>query len=167
MLNYSLIKFDFGIVGVVYSKNGIRKITLPEKSEEKVLQKIKKEKVYRKDNAKILKVLKNQLQRYFRGENVKFSIPLDLEGKSEFQKKVYKNVLKIPYGKISTYKEIAKNLNTSPRAVGQALKKNTLPLLIPCHRVIGEDCSYRGFSEGISWKRKLLKIENVKIKYGI
>jgi methylated-DNA-[protein]-cysteine S-methyltransferase len=161
---YSILKFKSDIlIGVIYSKVGIRKIILG-KSRKKILQEIKKEKITisKRENSKLLKVLKNNLDKYFKGEKIRFSLPLDLDEKTEFQKKVYKIVSEIPYGEVRTYKEIANKINSSPRAVGQALKRNSTPILIPCHRVIGKDNSYGGFSQGIFWKEKLLKIEKNK-----
>lgn len=87
-----------------------------------------------------------------------------------FQKQVYKEVAKIPKGKTCSYKQIADKLKTSPRAVGQALKKNPFAPKIPCHRVIKSDGSIGGFngssnpeSKEISKKRKLLREEGVEI----
>jgi len=85
---------------------------------------------------------------------------------TEFQKKVYDIIKKIPKGRTMSYKEIAEKLNTSPRAVGQALKRNPFPIKIPCHRVINSDNSlggYKGKKHSIL-KQKLLKKEGIKIK---
>jgi len=82
---------------------------------------------------------------------------------TSFQKKVYSIVRKIPKGKTTTYKQIAIKLKTSPRAVGQALKKNRDYKNIPCHRVIKSDGSLGGYNRGIKKKRKLLNKESVKI----
>jgi len=68
--------------------------------------------------------------------------------------------MKIPYGEIRTYKEIAEKLETSPRAVGRALAKNPIAVLIPCHRVVGKN-SLGGYSWGIELKRALLKLERI------
>lgn len=76
-----------------------------------------------------------------------------------FQKKVYEIVSKIPKGKITTYKAIAKKLKTSPRAIGQALKANPNPIKVPCHRIIHEDGRIGGYKLGVKKKIKLLKEE--------
>jgi len=85
---------------------------------------------------------------------------------TKFQKRVYSIVKKIPKGRTMSYKEIAEKLNTSPRAVGQALKRNPFPIKIPCHRVINSDNSLGGYKGKRSsrLKQKLLKKEGVKIK---
>jgi methylated-DNA-[protein]-cysteine S-methyltransferase len=79
--------------------------------------------------------------------------------KTSFQKKVYEIVRKIPGGKTATYKEIAEKLDTSPRAVGQALKRNKDYKKIPCHRVIKSDKTLGGYNRGMKKKRELLKKE--------
>lgn len=75
-----------------------------------------------------------------------------------FQAKMRDGLLTIPAGEVRTYGEIAKVLNTSPRAMGQALGANPLPLLIPCHRIIAAD-GLGGFACGLEWKKKLLQFE--------
>ncbi len=109
-----------------------------------------------------------QLLRYFSGEKVEVRIPYRLEV-SKFTKRVLEEVSKIPYGEVRTYSEIARTLKTSPRAVGQALKRNPLPIIIPCHRVVGKNCT-GGYTvthdlsqkiDGRSLKKKLLRLEGV------
>lgn len=82
-----------------------------------------------------------------------------------FDEKVLNLCKKIPKGKITTYKLIAKKLNTKAyRAVGNALKKNKKPIIIPCHRVVKSSGFIGGYSRGIKNKIKLLKVEGIKIK---
>jgi methylated-DNA-[protein]-cysteine S-methyltransferase len=153
--NYSLIKCDYGVIKVLWTKKGIKEIILPKRKGNK------NKLLVRKQSPKIIKLLEKQINEYFKGKRKNFSIPLDLDGKTEFQKKVYKTILKIPYGKVCSYKEIAKKIHSSPRAVGQALKRNSLPIIIPCHRIISSDTTYCGFSQGLFWKERLLRIEKV------
>lgn len=90
-----------------------------------------------------------------------FSYPFTAEGNS-FQQKVYQATQKIPKGKVTTYKAVAEKIGTHAyRAVGQALGKNPIPLLVPCHRVIGSDRRLTGFGAGIELKRKILEAEGV------
>jgi methylated-DNA-[protein]-cysteine S-methyltransferase len=100
-----------------------------------------------------------KLERYFRGEKVNFDFEFELSV-SDFTRKVLEETMKIPYGEIRTYKEIAEKLETSPRAVGRALAKNPIAVLIPCHRVVGKN-SLGGYSWGIELKRALLKLEGI------
>ncbi len=98
-----------------------------------------------------------EILEYLLGKRKEFSFPVFLRG-TLFQKKVWEEVRKIPYGETRTYGFLAERLETSPRAIGQALKKNPLPIYIPCHRVVGKN-SLGGFSAGLSWKTFLLQRE--------
>lgn len=105
-----------------------------------------------------------ELERYFAGEPVRFDgIPLDLAGCTDFERTVYDATRMIPFGKVASYGQIAKAIGMpgAARAVGQALGKNPVAIVIPCHRVIASDGSLGGFSSGLSWKRKLLRHEGV------
>lgn len=101
----------------------------------------------------------NQLKLYFKGELLEFNYPVNIQNISEFDKKVLELICQIPYGHIVTYNWIAKRLNTSPRAVGQALKRNPLPIIIPCHRVIKSDGTLGGYNLGIETKKWLIEHE--------
>ncbi|WP_448523808.1 methylated-DNA--[protein]-cysteine S-methyltransferase [Pseudothermotoga sp.] len=98
-----------------------------------------------------------QLEEYFRGIRKQLDFPVEVRG-TEFQMRVWQALRNIPYGSTISYGEFAKKLGTSPRAVGQALKRNPLPLYFPCHRVVARDC-LGGFSSGLEWKKNLLALE--------
>ncbi len=102
----------------------------------------------------------NQLEEYFNGKRKIFELPVKLIG-SEFQKKVWKELEKIPYGQTKTYKDIAikiGNQNAS-RAIGNANNKNPIAIVIPCHRVIGCNNKLIGYAGGIDKKIQLLELE--------
>lgn len=108
----------------------------------------------------LLKRLKAQLRRYFKGQPKGFDLPVDLRG-TTFQRKVWKALAQIPYGETRSYENIARQIG-SPRgfrAVGSACGANPLLLVIPCHRVVGSHQHLGGFSGGIPKKVKLLKLE--------
>lgn len=104
-----------------------------------------------------------QLYEYLTGDRRQFNLPLDLTGTSPFQIQVLRLTLNIPYGKTSTYKEIAAKLGkpNAARAVGRVEATNPIPLVIPCHRVLGTDGSLHGYGGpgGIKLKAWLLKLE--------
>ena len=104
---------------------------------------------------------KEVIEGYFEGKVKVIDFPVEIKG-TEFQKKVWGVVRKIPYGTVTTYGKIAKLVGTSPRAVGMAMRTNKLPLYIPCHRVVSKD-GIGGFSIGIEWKEFLLELEGVMI----
>jgi methylated-DNA-[protein]-cysteine S-methyltransferase len=100
---------------------------------------------------------------YCEGRRRIFDLPLDLDQGTEFQRRVWQETLKIPYGETRTYLEMAVRLGdrSLARAVGMALGANPIPLIVPCHRVIASDGSLGGYSGGIQVKRALLKLEGV------
>ncbi len=104
--------------------------------------------------------LATQLEEYFNGTRQTFEAPLNLAG-TPFCKKVWQELLNIPYGQTVTYGELAKKINSSPRAVGRAVGTNPCPIVVPCHRVMGANGALTGFSggDGISTKQKLLDLE--------
>lgn len=101
-----------------------------------------------------------QLDAYFRGELRSFDLPLALEG-TTFQKTVWQELLKIPYGAAVSYREIARRIGKpkAVRAVGAANGRNPLPIVVPCHRVIGSDGSMTGYGGGLQIKEFLLELE--------
>lgn len=111
-------------------------------------------------NHPILTKVEIQLNEYFKGERTTFDIPIDPAG-TEFQKNVWKQLSKIPYGKTITYGEQAKRLSkpTASRAVGAANGKNPIGIIVPCHRVVGASGSLTGFAGGIEAKKFLLDLE--------
>ena len=104
--------------------------------------------------------IKNQINLYASGKLKNFKINYSFEG-SPLQKKIWKELSKIKYGKVSTYGEIAKKVGTSPRYVGNVCGQNKLLLIIPCHRIIRSDGKLGGFSGrgGIKLKKRLLNLE--------
>lgn len=112
-------------------------------------------------NNEEFKELFKKLDLYFQGKPVSFDEALDLNGISNFRKRVYEEVRKIKWGEVKTYNDIAKSLKTSPRAVGNALAKNEILLIIPCHRVVAKN-GLGGYSCGIDVKKKLLELEGIK-----
>lgn len=102
-----------------------------------------------------------QLSEYFAGNRQEFDLKIAPQG-TTFQKLVWQELQKIPFGQTTSYGEIAKRVGNSKasRAVGMANGKNPIPIIVPCHRVIGKDGSLTGFGGGLDVKRQLLKLEN-------
>lgn len=101
-----------------------------------------------------------QLDEYFQGKRTVFSLPFKLIG-TTFQLAVWKELQNIPYGQTTSYKEIAQKINKPKayRAVGMANNKNPLPIIIPCHRVIGSNGKLIGYAGGLKLKNYLLELE--------
>ena len=109
----------------------------------------------------VLDEAERQLSEYFDGKRTEFDLPLASEG-SEFQKKVWAELRRIPYGETATYGDIARRLGYEPvisRAVGVANASNPLPIVVPCHRVIGSDGKLTGYAGGVARKQALLELE--------
>ncbi|MFT8352621.1 methylated-DNA--[protein]-cysteine S-methyltransferase [Clostridium saccharoperbutylacetonicum] len=105
-----------------------------------------------------------QLDEYFDGTRKVFDLPIEPEG-TEFQKKVWKALIEIPYGETKSYGEIAKIIGNdkAARAVGMANNKNPIAIIIPCHRVIGANGKLVGYAGGLELKEKLLELEKRSI----
>jgi len=112
----------------------------------------------------ILEEAVRQLEEYFAGRLQQFDLPLSPQG-TEFQKRVWKALLTIPYGETRSYGDIAKQIGSEKavRAVGGANHVNPISIVIPCHRVIGKNGSLTGYGGGLEIKEKLLSLERKKL----
>ena len=111
------------------------------------------------DEPPVLARARTWLEDYFTGKQPDIkNIPLDPPG-TDFQKRVWQYLLTIPYGETRTYGDLAKALDSSPRAIGGAVGRNPISILIPCHRVVGSDGSLTGYAGGLDAKRFLLALE--------
>jgi len=160
----SVFSTPFGWCGIVAGDNGVERLVLPLKSKRQVINLLS---VPARERSDLLTRAEKVIRDYFKGKRVSFDLPLDRSGFSPFQEKVYAVTRMIPYGRVKTYGEIAREMGTpgASRAVGSALGQNPLPLFIPCHRVIRGDGGLGGFSspEGTAMKAKLLHLEGVVI----
>lgn len=119
------------------------------------------EKEINKPISKSMKTVLSQLNEYFNKKRKQFNIPLELRG-TQFQRDIYKTLSKVEYGKTISYKELAEKSGhpKAYQAVGTAMKKNKIAIIIPCHRVIKSDGSLGNYTGGQGKKEKLLKLEN-------
>ena len=111
-------------------------------------------------NEKPFAVARQQLTEYFAGERREFDLPLKLDG-TEFQMSVLRALQQIPYGETTSYAEIAERVGRpkAVRAVGAANGRNPIPIIVPCHRVIGSHGELTGFGGGLDTKEALLRLE--------
>ena len=116
------------------------------------------------ESPEMLQPYEEQLKAYFMGELREFTCKLDLEG-TEFQKKCWNALLSIPYGKICSYADIARQVGSprSFRAVGQANHRNPIAIIVPCHRVITSSGTLGGYGGGLDVKRMLLQLEGKQL----
>ncbi len=118
--------------------------------------------------SQVLAIAEKELTQYFSGKLNKFSFPVDLSNGTEFQRNVWKQIAKIPFGKLKTYKDIADAIGKpkAARAVGGAVGANPVPLVVGCHRVLGASGKITGYSggDGLPTKRWLLAHEGLTAK---
>ena len=109
--------------------------------------------------------VKHQLVEYFENKRESFDLPIDLYG-TPFQKLVWQSLLTIPYGEVRSYKDIAIQISApkAVRAIGGANHQNPVPIIVPCHRVIGTNGNLVGYGGGVEIKKFLLELEGYKIK---
>jgi len=123
-----------------------------------IRKKLDAEFVEQKDE--VLEKTRKQLDEYLNGNRKEFDIPLLMAG-TDFQRRVWKALMRVPYGATSTYGQIAKDIGSprAVRAVGNANRTNPISIIVPCHRVIGSDGELVGYGGGLSVKKRLLKLE--------
>lgn len=114
----------------------------------------------RRDNDPLLVKAVRELAEYFRGERRQFDLPLDLDG-TAFQLRVWRRLLRIPYGTTRSYGELARAVGRpkAARAVGQACGANPVAIVVPCHRVVAAGGALGGYGGGLKLKRRLLDLE--------
>jgi AraC family transcriptional regulator of adaptative response/methylated-DNA-[protein]-cysteine methyltransferase len=117
---------------------------------------------------KNIDILQKQLNEYFEGKRKEFSVPLIIPG-TEFQQAVWRELQRIPYGSTCSYSQQAAALNKpkAVRAVAHANGMNRIAIVIPCHRVIGENGNLTGYSGGIERKKWLIDLEKSELKFGV
>ena len=160
-----------GLIGVAVTAKGLRRLRMFQKSDKAflVLNEIYQEGEYTFSDQETKPVIE-QLQAYLNYEIKQFSLPIDWSGYTAFQKDVLQETLSIPYGETRSYGQVAAAIGNpkSSRAVGQAEKSNRVPLVIPCHRVIGSDGSLTGYGgkDNTDLKAWLLDFEKVGLNRG-
>lgn len=164
---YTIFLTTWGWAGFVFDRKGLRIFVLPEKRKEDVLFRIRKELKCNNlfEDSRGWESLIKKGKEYFTGKKVDFmDCRLNLDNFTNFQKEILQTVKEIPYSEIMSYKEAAEAAGypRAYRAVGNTMRNNPLPLIIPCHRVIKSDGSLGGFSgkEGVAFKKKMIGLES-------
>jgi len=160
-----IFRTDLGWAGIAVSDSGVALVVLPRKDRKSVGRELNSREPGVRSSAgeaeRLLSKAVVLLQKYFSGDAVAFDLPLDTRYYTAFQQSVWKAASAIPFGETRSYAWIAGRIRNphAARAVGQALGANPIPVIIPCHRVIGSSGSLGGFSGGIGMKKVLLKRE--------
>ena len=159
----AIFQSPWGWMGISETVKGIDAVVLPKRSKRAVasdLHKVGGEPFELGESAR-LRIAHCQLLDYLAGDRETFDIPIDCSNGTPFQRRVWRVLQRIPYGKLRSYQWIATRVGGRhyARAVGSAVGANPLPIVIPCHRIVGQDASLGGFSGGLPMKRKLLTLE--------
>ncbi len=159
-LFYEVFTTKAGWIGVLSSPNGCLRTTLPRRTRKRVEIELGLTNLA-KHSPDCLIDLRRDLEAYFCGDKVEFATSLDLSQATQFERSVWEATRCIPYGETRSYAWVAQRIckPRAARAVGQALGRNPLPILVPCHRVLTSDGKLGGFGGGLPMKQFLLALE--------
>ncbi len=166
MTGYTTVSTVLGTVGLLQSPHGLAAVTLPQKSKEAAVLRLRKSasrvhSMLVEAPAGDFGVLCEMIRQYALGIRQSFEVTLDTNGWTDFQVRVWLATQEIPYGETRSYSWVARKADNprACRAAGQALHHNPFPIVVPCHRVIGADGTLTGFGGGLEMKRRLLSLE--------
>lgn len=162
-VEFAIFESWFGTISVVKRKGRVIELNLSENDIYQEHRALLKRHPGGVESEQSFKTLRTLLHRYLKGQRVDFDIDIDISDLPDFTRKVLNELRKIPYGQMRSYRDIAARTGNpkAGRAVGQAVKRNPIPIIIPCHRVIREDGSLGGFSLGEKIKKRLLFLEGI------
>ena len=160
-LRYITFNTNMGWIGVLGSAKGLLRTTLPQRSAQEAHQLLGDSVNYATWSPRRFEGLMERFRAYFSGHKAAFPDRLDLSGATSFQREVWEITRLIPYGETRSYTWVAEQIKKpkAMRAVGQALARNPLPVIVPCHRVLNADGKLGGYSGGVEMKRQLLFLE--------
>lgn len=160
-LKYVTFNTDMGWVGILASAKGLLVTTLPQRSAQEACQLLGDSVNQATWSPHLFEDLMERLKVYFCGHKATFSDEFDLSGATPFQRQVWHVTRLIPYSETRSYLWVAEQIKKpgAARAVGQALGRNPLPVIVPCHRVVASDGRLGGFTGGVEVKRRLLQLE--------
>ncbi|MAH39178.1 MAG: cysteine methyltransferase [Dehalococcoidales bacterium] len=160
-LKYITFTTDMGWVGISSSARGLVRLTLPQPSAQGTLEPLGSSLSRTTQSLDSFGDIISRLRSYFGGKKTVFPDELDLSQSTHFKRQVWQITKLIPYGESRSYRWLAVKIGkpNAMRAVGQALAKNPLPIIIPCHRVVASNGKLGGYSGGLEMKKRLLHLE--------
>ena len=161
VLHYTAFDTEIGWVAILASPEGLLAVTLPAKSAEEAHRMLGSRADGAARSPDRFADLMERFRAYYAGRAVSFPETLDLSGATPFRQAVWEKTRLIPYGETRSYLWLARQIGKpeAARAVGQALGRNPLPVIVPCHRVVASDGTLGGFTGGLELKRQLLRLE--------
>ena len=163
MMRYTAMRRPLGSVGIVASARGLVHVLLTQRTAAQTRTFLQTRYDAAEHDPDLLPDLQRQLREYFAGNPVRFRVKIDLSQRTAFQREVLDACRQVGYGRTTTYGELARQIGRplASRAVGQALGRNPVPLVIPCHRVLAGNGALGGFSaeQGVTLKQWLLDLE--------
>lgn len=154
---------EMGWAGIAGSERFIRRLVLPQSSRQAAIEALREGNALRLvEQEHDFSGQAGRIAAYFAGERVEFECDLDLCKAGDFDRRVWAATQEIPYGEVESYRWIAARIGQprAARAVGRALGRNPIPVIVPCHRVIHADGALGGFGCGPEWKIRLLELEH-------
>ncbi|HEX7092408.1 MAG TPA: methylated-DNA--[protein]-cysteine S-methyltransferase [Nitrospiraceae bacterium] len=162
-LTACIFRTPWGWMGVSETTKGINAVVLPKASRQAVLSELRlpSAELLKGGTSQRLREAQAQLTGYLAGTRRSFDLSLDLSRGTSFQQKVWRTLRGISYGRLRSYQWVAVRVGGRQyaRAVGNAVGANPMPIVVPCHRIVSQDTSLGGFSDGLPTKRKLLTLE--------
>ncbi len=165
MEQYRVFNTECGYMAISATEKGLTGVALPSGSVEDALFQLGLNVPDTVLSYDLLPDFTTSMKRYFQGEKIEFRVEIDFMGATDFQLRVWQAAMKIPWGETRSYGWVAAQAGNpgASRATGNALGRNPVPIVVPCHRVIAGDGSIGGFSSGLDRKRRLLALESVEL----
>lgn len=163
-MNLAVFETRLGWMGIAFSERGLAGVQLPRATRAQTLAQLRRA----FPNATLVDVapahLTRELVEYAEGKRREFTVPLDWSRLTLFQRRVLRAIARIPFGETRSYAWVARQIGKprAARAVGRALATNPLPIVLPCHRVLGSDGGLHGYGGGLALKKKLLELEGAR-----
>ena len=150
LMNLIKYKSPMGVISIEEKNGAVSRVYLPNQEPETP-----------ENGSEFLETVQTRFEEYFAWTRKVFDLPLNFGNCTDFMKRVYQELIKIKYGETASYKDIAERLHSpnASRAVGLANNKNPLPIIVPCHRVVGSSGKLVGYAGGLDFKKKLLDLE--------
>jgi methylated-DNA-[protein]-cysteine S-methyltransferase len=166
MMTYTCFQTMWGTVSFAATDKGVCGLCLPVGSPRRAEAIARRRWPEAKRQPELMRGLQRRIAAYFSGERISFDVPVDLAGLTEFQRAALRACSTIPYGTTTTYGRLAAMIGRpgAARAIGGAMARNPIPLIIPCHRVLAADGGLGGFSAegGVDVKSRMLRLEGVR-----